>query len=196
VKATPLLLVLLLVGWSGGAPGPKTEPYFPSKVGTRWILGVNGGGLGDDAEETFVVVAVENSPKGKLVTVGVEREKVVVPQRKVLVSATEVTEVEFGGQTLDPPDCLLQRTDKETPSWDKEEKIGTGRLRTTRTCRGPEVVEVPAGKFTALRVDEERFVPRGKSEKMTCWYARDVGLVKMERDGEVVIYLKSFEAAK
>ena len=61
-----------------------------------------------------------------------------------------------------------------------------------------ERVEVPAGRFTAVRVRTNQTLG-GKSVKSACWYAPRVGLVKVAREdgAEVFEYvLKSFTPGK
>jgi hypothetical protein len=64
------------------------------------------------------------------------------------------------------------------------------------TSRGPEEVEVPAGKFQALRVDTEYVYRDGTSRKDRTWYAPGVGVVKWEGDEGRSKVLKSFEPGR
>lgn len=60
------------------------------------------------------------------------------------------------------------------------------------TAFGPEVVEVPAGRFAAIRVEQESSPFADKAVKSTSWYAPGVGLVKkVHPDGSAQV-LKSF----
>ena len=82
--------------------------------------------------------------------------------------------------------CILKAKFRSGDSWD----VADGGKR---TAYGPEEIEVPAGKYTAVRVVWER-----GEEKVTSWYAVGVGEVKrmQERGGTKTVtrILKSFEA--
>jgi hypothetical protein len=61
---------------------------------------------------------------------------------------------------------------------------------------GEEVVEVPAGKFTAVRVDSV-YSADGEESTMSRWFAPNVGLVKMVHGGgSRTTVLKSFTPGK
>ena len=187
-----LLAPLMLLAATPAAPVPKDEPvYYPARVGARWVVRAG------EAEVTYVVTAVEQKAEGGLVSVGIEKGGQVKPHKKVLVSGEGVFEVELGGAAIKPPNCLLKRAARPGDSWVTEATVGDTTLRVKRICRAPELVEVPAGKFKAVRVDEERTTAEGTTYKTSSWYAPEVGLVKVEMaDGDAALVLKSFTPAK
>jgi len=57
---------------------------------------------------------------------------------------------------------------------------------------GVEEVEVPAGRFRAVRVEWDRDHPRSPDFRTTIWYAPGVGEVKVALDGKPWTVLKAF----
>lgn len=174
----PLALALLCLP-AAAAPVPKvkgTPFYFPTTVGARWVYETPGGEL-----ETAVVSAVEKDGDDLIVSrEGADGTR--TAYTKMVVSPDGLRqEREFTGGKLG---WVLKANVKAGDSWDTPEG---GK----RTVHGPEAVEVPAGKFTALRVEWEQF-----GGKCTSWYAPGVGEVKrVVKRGEtetVTRALKSF----
>jgi hypothetical protein len=108
-----------------------------------------------------------------------------------------VYRIAVGGRTYDPPVCLLKLPAKPGDTWTTE-LSGKGQPRKTiYTYRGEEEVEVPAGKFKALKIESE--METGKSVRATFWYVAGIGMVKSSTkfgDTERVYALKSFTAGK
>ena len=169
-RLLPLLFVvaLLLHTASVGAPVPKETKalaYFPDKVGAKWVYDFDG------KEETETVTAVKKEDGSILVTVHKidefgETDKV-----------TKVTEsgifIVSGLQLKHPPSHVLQLPHKANATW--KTWTGTPFLGTSNyTAYGLEEVEVPAGKYKAIRVGR---IDAGDICR-TYWYAPDVGLVK------------------
>jgi hypothetical protein len=175
-----LLLALALLGAPAtAAPVPKVKgsPYhFPTTVGAKWVYETPDGGL-----ESAVVSAVEKDGDDLVVSrEGVDGTR--TAYTKVVVSLDGLRqEREFTGGKVG---WVLKANVKAGDSWDMPEG---GK----RTVHGPEVVEVPAGKFTALRVEFEQ-----SGGNYTSWYAPGVGEVKrVMKRGEsetVTRALKSF----
>lgn len=173
---------LSLLGLSAvAAPVPKELKgggvYFPTTVGAKWVYETPGGEL-----ETAVVSAVEKDGDDLIVSrAGADGTR--TAYTKMVVSADglrqerELTDGKLG--------WVLKTNLKSGESWTMPEG---GK----RTVHGPERVEVPAGKFLALRVEWEQF-----GGKLTSWYAPGVGEVKRVRkqgDAETVTrVLKSFQ---
>jgi hypothetical protein len=176
-----LVSLALLASATLAAPVPRavkdSRPYFPTTVGTKWVYETPGGAL-----ESAVVSAVEKDGDDLIVSrEGVDGTRTVYS--KMLVSAEGLRqEREFSGGKIG---WVLKATLKPGDSWDMPEG---GK----RTVIGPEEVEVPAGKFDALRVEWEQ-----SGMKQTSWYARGVGEVKrVTKSGNtetVTRTLKSFE---
>jgi hypothetical protein len=175
------LLVLLAASAALAAPAPKApkaEPYFPTAKGATKVFQTT---LGDEvAEVTETVTAVDQ--KDGTVRVTVSRNVNTDPAGQ---SVTEVSEkglslLSTDGDTYPVPAPLLRLSARagETWTWEREKPGGGTAVRTTYTARGEEDVEVPAGKFRAIRIDSQLEI---KSRVLTSshWYAPGVGLVKM-----------------
>jgi hypothetical protein len=178
-----------------GPPPPDARPplYFPTKVGTKWVYSH------PDFDRTAEIRSVEDKDGTKLVTVAT----VSLPKRGArqiytetyAVSEKGLAMVKFNGYPF--PEPLLKLPHKAGETW----KVSIPRQRNvkeheaTHTALEPEAVEVPAGKYTAVRVQSVK--TSGREIKTTSWYAPDVGPVKFTSDGypgELV--LKSFTPGK
>ncbi|MFM8274984.1 MAG: hypothetical protein ACKODX_22005 [Gemmata sp.] len=164
------------------APVPKgagaNAVYFPTAVGARWVYQ-----RPDRADETAEVTAVEKDGDALVVSrKGADGTATVYA--KMIVSADglrqerELTDGKVG--------WVLKAGLKPGDSWE----VPDGG---TRTVHGPELLEVPAGTFTCLRVVWKR-----ADGTLTSWYAPGVGEVKRveKPDGEnerVLRTLKSFK---
>lgn len=170
---------------------PKDPPlYFPTKVGTKWVYAE------DEGEKTLVVEAVEPGRGGLVVTVArVDGEKR-TPYEKVAVSPGGLVRLEMHGEKLDPPLVLLKAPPKAGDAWDLETRLTEGPAGVlTMTVAGEEDVTVPAGRFTAARVDCAYLSPEHEAT-CTRWYALGVGLVQAGHGGRAYRSLKSFAPGK
>lgn len=199
--AALVLIVLAAIVPAPAAPVPRhlmKEPtvYHATEVGAKWVYTVSDDADPRGREVVEVVMSVLEPRDGsgaKFVEVGtlVEGKPQSVGYR-VAVSAGGLAEGKFEGPekfvrrttTLRVPDTLGSR-------W--EEKIeGRGECKAVHTFRGAEEVTVPAGKFTALRVDTQYQFAHATWYKWHRWYAPGVGLVKAEQDRGAKKVLKSF----
>ena len=175
------LAFAILAGTVVAAPVPKrADPvlYFPTAVGARWVYDRG------DREETVEVSAVERED-GEVVVSRTGTDGAASGYSKTFVGPTGLRQDQYGGRTST---VVVLRTDlKPGESWETPEG--------KRTVHGPERVEVPAGKFEALRVEWEQ-----DGSRMVSWYAPGVGEVKrVERSGgEETVFrvLKSFKPGK
>jgi hypothetical protein len=175
-----VLLVALLAAASSAAPVPKAMKgnaiYFPTTVGARWVYET------DTGVETAEVSEVEKAGDDWIVSrKGVDGTR--TAYTKVVVSADGLR------QEREPTDGKLGWVLRaKLTAGDSWELPGGGE----RTVHGPEEVEVPAGKYQALRVVWEQ---RGGT--FSSWYAPGVGEVKRtEKRGDTETVrraLKSFE---
>jgi hypothetical protein len=207
MRAIYVLALIAVGGWAttAAAPVPKEKDqsaYFPAKKGDRWVYEHRPGGRDAPRERVEVTIAVEEKNGAKLVSVGLEFPDGVVPLRALEVSDKGLFEVAHGagGQSFprDTPDCLLRLPARAGDEWDGHTGPTTRREKARRSVGGFERVEVPAGTFEAVRVEEES-TDRGQPTRATCWYARGAGLVKRVHkrgDLESVVALKSFTPGK
>lgn len=190
------------VGLAAPLPKGVDSPalYFPTVVGATAVYQTTIGDL--KMEGTYRVTKVDRTRDGFRVEVergaSVARRGVV---DQVNVSAKGLIVIQFGNRSIDPPRPELRLPAKAGDAWDWEAASADG--APTRKLKfkviGEEEVEVPAGKFKAIRVEQESEV-NGKTAKFEEWYAPNVGLVKKVfhhlADTTQVQELKSFTPGK
>jgi hypothetical protein len=186
-----LIALTALLAAASAAPTPKDEsPYFPTRVGAKWVYRT-----GEEGEEVRVVTAVEDKGGAKLVSVGLVKDGKVTPEtEEVSVSEKGLYVVGGKGKKLDRPICLLKLPHEPGDKWELDFGFDGVSFKGTATAREPEWVEVPAGKYRAVPV-EMRYAVQGNSRQTTVWYARGVGTVK-EVVGSKERVLKSFTPGK
>jgi hypothetical protein len=192
------VLVPILVPFTiaHAAPVPKDADasvlYYATTVGSKWVYQA-----GKDELRVLEVRAVKEKGGEVTVTVGTVVDGKVTTDQSVLVSSQGV----FSAEPADKvPNPLLKLPAKPKDKWDWTTAWGKG----TRTIAGAEEVEVPAGKFKAIRVEAEltlfpNVIGRTATIKMTEWYAPSVGPVKRvsrdDRDERTEV-LKEFTPGK
>lgn len=129
-------------------------PYYAAtKVGDQLEYRANG-----KITHTTVITKVEHVKGGLLVTQKLGRE--------LYVSAEAIVVT-----TMDPPITIFRPKAKTGDRWEWKGKTN---LKFSYTMGGTEVVEVPAGKFNAVRVEWTD----NNGNSSTLWYASNVGEVK------------------
>jgi hypothetical protein len=193
--AAVVVTSVLPVTWAAPRPKDGLAGYFPTRVGAKWVY--------DDGKESVQeVTAVEAKGGETIVTVSEHTPKRARAAEKVAVSAAGVYRVELSGSPIDRY-CLLKLPAKEGDKWefDVPRQPGDGQRGGIRGERGTvtvgptEEVEVPAGKFKAVRLEIELTAINGEvvpAVRYTRWMAPEVGLVKMTRGTEWTRVLKSF----
>jgi hypothetical protein len=193
-----LAAVLLLAGLGRPGPPPKEPPasglYLPTAVGTRWVYQPERGD-----PWTWTVTGVEWKDGAALVSVGAVVGGRARPGHVEAASARGITQLTAGEVPLDPPPELLRLPYRAGDEWAVTATIGAAKISGRAKAAGVERVKVPAGEFTALRVDVE-FTLDGKPAGWTrTWYAAGVGMIQQEfRTGgdAKVIKLKEFTPGK
>jgi hypothetical protein len=197
-----LLAVGLIAGLAQAAPALKVKPplYYPTRIGDTRVYEVRTpGGLVDEYVNT--VTKVENKDGVAHVTLGIVDRGETSLWAEVDVSAGGVVRRTAAGQKMEPPEPVVKLPFKAGETWTYQKKSpGGGRTaRKTFTLVAEEEVEVPAGKFQAIRIDEEWESNRGHV-RSSQWHAPGVGLVKMttvEGTTEMSTYvLKAFKPGK
>lgn len=182
---------------SQAAPIPEgakqPAPYFPTRVGTRWVY------LDGKEEVTVAITDRKQVNDTAIVTVhGVYPDGALVLREKVAVSREGVTVVEstFLSQS-DPGIPWVKTKAKSGDNWELDTWYQVGDSRTpvigNMSVIGTEKVDVPAGSFTAIRM-KPKCKWWGPSEER--WYAPGVGIVKYALGPSHVITLKSFMLGK
>jgi hypothetical protein len=141
---------------------PKEEPFlYPTHVGDRHVSALAGRTI------VCVVAKVEKTADGLLVLVEEEKgDGSRSHDELVLVSAAGVKTLEQFGKKLDPPYWWVELPHVKGNTWTD---VWADQTRNWQTA-GWEVVEVPAGKFRALRVDRD--------DTSAFWWAPGMGCIK------------------
>jgi hypothetical protein len=193
-------MVAVLSAIAAAAPVPKqkqvTTSFFPTAVGTRWVYNDNGGDrdltrfIGEAKKKGDETTLIINTilPKGEIVF---DEELIVSPKGMFVRKFTEA-------QVCNPPFCRLKYPSSPGDSWEIKCLCFENKLEGTVKVCEQEVIEVPAGKFNAFRVD---WKGTGKNQDNTCWYVAGIGSVKEFHRAEVARLsvervLKSFTPGK
>jgi hypothetical protein len=194
-----------LVPLAPAAPVPKEADkpplYFPTRLGDTRVWAWADNVASDSVEFTEVVTEVESKNGTKLITVETTSGKKYRCTDRYSLSEKGLFRLAHDDHRYDRPWCVLKAPYRAGDKWavDVVNHHGVG-VKSTHTIGELEWVEVPAGKFRALRVDTEH---DGETPRLTAtsWYAPNVGLVKMvprSRAGkeEGAFVLKSFTPGK
>lgn len=185
-----LFIGLVAALLASAAPAPKdaeSDYFYPTQKGATWVY------QRENDETVRTVTDVDNTGDGaKLVSCGFKDTE----GKTVIVVILVSKEGLYEQSCRQPPDsrgtCLLKLPHRDGATWDMEDFPSTNLKVTHRmTAFGPEEVEVPAGKYEAIRVVGE-YKLNDTVFKGTHWYVRGIGIVKSEVAGEVVLTLKSF----
>jgi hypothetical protein len=176
------------------APVPKEmPPYFPTQVGTKWVY------QDGDTEEVQVITAVEESTKGKVITVGKVKDGQVVPWYEMLASDKSLSKLWCPSGQFDPPLCQLKLPPRPGDKWEFDSSLSAVRFeyKGAARVREPEWVEVPAGRYWAVAVEVD--VTGGPNDtpfQKTVWFAPRIGRVKEVWSFGREMVLKSFTPGK
>lgn len=202
---TRLLIAALgmtaLVALAPAAPVPreadKPPLYFTTRVGDTRVWAW----VGDKNEFTEVVTEVESKNGTKFITVESTSGTDFRAVKKYVLSEEGLFRLSYNAHRYDKPWCILKAPYRTDDHWavDVVDHFGV-RCKVKHTIGRLEWVEVPAGKFRALRVEtesDEQKPPR----TATSWHANGVGEVMSVRrsasgmeDGRIV--LKFFKPGK
>jgi hypothetical protein len=192
LSALLVLTLPTLVPAAAQRDDQKPRLYHPIQVGAKWVY--------QDGQEdlTLVATAVDQKDGAKVVTVARVAGDKQVPHYKMAVSEKGLYILQMSQLDFDPPMCRLKFPHKPGDTWEVNVpgRPNFRELKCTVTVHPPAAVEVPAGKYTAIRVEWDG-TDSGMPRRMTEWYAPGVGLVKRVTDapkGEQV--LKSFTPGK
>ncbi|MBM3981858.1 MAG: hypothetical protein FJ304_16620 [Planctomycetes bacterium] len=144
---------------------PKDEPHhlYPTRVGDRHIS------FYGSAVIEWVVTEVKEVEGGLMVRSENERDGRRTPHEVVVVSRHGVKVIEYNGKKLDEPFWWVKLPHAGGNTWN-DNKWKTA---------GWEDVEVPAGKFRAMRVERAE---RADATPTTYWWAPGIGCVKWSSD--------------
>jgi hypothetical protein len=179
---TRSVLVLTLVALpAAAAPAVKSRTvfYHPTGVGNTRVYETTSDNVGPQ-EHTEEVTKVEVKDNAFQVTV---RRSNVGPggaDSTFEVSTKGVTRMKLGTRETVSPLLRLPAKAGDTWTFERQPLPGAAFLNAKQiyTMGGEEDLDVPAGKFRAVRVEMESFVEDEKRASATAWYAPGVGLVK------------------
>ena len=184
------------------APGLKEKPalYYPTKEGDSRVYEMK---RKDGTSTEYIQAVTQVERKGDVVHVTltmVEGGETTL-WAEVEVSQAGVVHRTSAGRKLDPPKTVIKLPFKPGEKWDYQPKPEGGGPVGKRNYASvaEEEVEVPAGKYKAIRIDETWEDRRGPV-RSSQWHAPGVGLVKQstfEGSTETGVYvLKSFKPGK
>lgn len=171
--------------------------FFPHRLGDALVYQH---GDGDAAPEEIVsVTKVEETEGAVFVTVARAMKGKPAKNSKARIDDRGVFWLEIGSRSLDPPICILTTPATRGKTWEDAIKLSGGDTAKTKyTIASEEEIEVPAGKFRAIRVDVDSEI-NGEHSMGVEWHAPDVGLVKSVTKVEpaaITITLKSRTSGK
>lgn len=194
----PRSLVLTVLGLlpcvAVAAPVPKARPlYFPVTVGTRWVYEETPK-AGKTKQRVEVITSVEGKDGAKVVSVRSVLDGAGATRHKVAISNKGLFMLENDGDRADPPLCVLKLPAPAGTKWTVNSALSSVTIEGTATVAEPERIKVPAGTYTAVRV-EMAYTVLNEKYHSTVWLAPGIGIVKMVSADETVV-LKSFTPGK
>lgn len=170
--------------------------YYPMTVGAKWVYDKPDGDL------VLVVSKVENRQGMTVVSVESVENNQRFPFETIEVSTKGLVRTRCRAGELETPVVLLKTPFKPRDAWDFEDLGSAITIPQKGRCVvDVDSVRVPAGTFTAVRVDKDCTTTVGERmvrEKISYWYAPNVGLVRMvDNDRKNTwLLLKSFTPGK
>jgi hypothetical protein len=158
--------------------------------------------------DTREVIGVEQDREVYVVSVGLVGTLLPGEYERVFVSAAGLSRIFLPCADSPPAECVLKLPHKAGEKWELPAVKGSRGVvigvvvnpRPSIQClaREPEEVEVPAGKYRALRVDQTMGTGND-AVRSSWWFAPHIGPVKWthkDRTREFVMVLKSFTPGK
>lgn len=186
-----VLGLLVSCGARAGAFPVPPVTYQPAKVGTKWVYQIEG----TQKERVHTVVAAEKQGELLVVTIELDNDTGGKVTDTISIGGDGIYRHSVGDTLIDPHLCLLKLPIKVGDKWATDFTTPSGKWTGTRGVKGLEEVEVPAGKFKAVRVEHEYALDKEKY-KQALWLAPNVGVVKHDHGNKKVSVLKSFEVPK
>lgn len=194
------ILVLFAASVAVAAPTPEGEKpgelYLPVQVGAKRVMDAKL--KSNQPGWTETVTKVEE--KGGKYAVTIERDDGRRKSETVYeVSKDGLYRKTTGGKEEAESVLLLKLPHKEGTTWTAEVAgppgAGVPKVKLTYTVGKEEEMEVPAGKFKAIRLESKAAGAGAETRGVITWYAPGVGPIKTETPGGV-IELKEFTPGK
>jgi hypothetical protein len=209
ILAVTVSVIFMFTGCSERKPRASdgATAYVPTTVGDKWVTADIAVGV-PPYERTSEVTEVEAKEGALFVTITISVKGHQVARRDVVkVSDAGMFLVESGTAHYDPPIRRLPLPLKVGDTWEWE-KPGVAKWKYKAIKE--EEVEVPAGKFKALRVEgegtiQEPAIKAVRPAKVTEWVSPGYPTIKTITkvgdgsetcDGETTTVLKSFTPSK
>jgi hypothetical protein len=180
--------ILLLAVLIPGTPAPQPKPYYhPTCPGDTLVYHELG------KEYKWVVKRTEETVGAVVVSVhATDARGELHPLYGVSVTEKGVFKLWTDGRYFTQPPCILKLPYRPGDKWEIHDDGNGGRFPRVdcilTTVREEEVV-VGAGKFKAIRLDDEEMAT---GNKRSWWMAPRVGIVKVTSDSGQSMELKSF----
>jgi hypothetical protein len=184
MRLPPLpLLALLLLG--AGCSREETvavrdSPYYPLKVGCRWVYKGTGPvqkGAKDPPRLVRKVIAHEKVGGYPCAVIANLRGNDTPRKEHVYATAEGVYLVAIEGRRLSSPLRILKLPPKAGEHWRSDLKDKAS-LRKGVYVMGEEEVTVPAGTYKAVTLRGEISEPGDRTTDVKYWFAEGVGMVK------------------
>ncbi len=176
----------------------RDSPYYPLKVGCRWVYKDTGPARKGVAKPPDLVRTVVNHEKigdYPCALIINERGKEAPHTEHVSATAEGVYLVAIEGRRLSSPLRILKLPPKAGEHW-RADSRDKNPLRKGIYIMGEEEVTVPAGTYKAVTLRGEIVEEGGRTTDVNYWFAEGVGMVKqlVRTDGQTAIYeLESFK---
>jgi hypothetical protein len=187
--ALMLLASVVVTGQKSSVGQKQKEPppdYYPLRVGDWWKY-QSTTGEGKQSEFTMKVLADEKQPDGtvlhqvEIMSTLPIHEWYSKPQGWVLWHREAYTKNDMK-VSFEPPRQFLKNPPTTGATWDWKGKGMMGvDIEESNQVTASEAVEVPAGKFQAMKV-ETKVTQGGQVVTKRYWYANWIGLVKSETE--------------
>jgi hypothetical protein len=181
MKMRALFAVVISVLIAAPLAAAPQESYFPLPAGAIWIRRTDDGAevtvkvLGTKTVGASGCAVLETRTAGRLGAVRVCYEQTADGVRALESQGLGITLV------LDPPRPILMFPPQAGKSWSWTPKNVPFSMTVTDTWLNEEPVRVPAGSFTAWKL--QSVAKRGRTTAtVTTWYAPGVGTVKVVRE--------------
>ena len=188
-----LSLVAVLMSAFTLAAQEKTTPLYPLKVGNKWTYKVSGGSIEVSVEkkEKFAdedCYKLETKSQGK-----------VSAYEHVVVKSEGAFRTGVNGQKPDAPIMFLKLPATKGEKWDVKTKVQGQDVEGGFVIK-EEDVTVPAGTYKgSTLVEGASFKINGIETTLKVWFAKDVGIVKLEfklGGQDATLELEKFEPGK
>jgi len=185
-------LVVLMSLTCGLSAQEKTSEYYPLKVGNKWTYKVTGSDI------TMKVAAFEKVGETMCAKIETIINDKAVAYEHIAVAEDGIYRHSLNGVKPDKPVRFLKLPVKKDDSWDIDAKIGSQTIKGKFVTK-EEKVKVLNKEYDTVIADGKDFDINGKQSSIKYWFAKDVGIVKLQfsMDGQdTILELENYEAAK